>query len=129
MTTGDTETIIAWKSKRLPEESIKLPTTPGNSLAPKRTWIRNLKIAIWNFTYRNIVNLFIVYKLIARSKDLNTDFTLSDCLFEAVKLTKNAHPDKYGYSAYGIGFDALSQFSLSNDERGKNIVIFGMENS
>ena len=28
------------------------------------------------------------------SKDLNTDFTLGNCLFEAMKLTKNADPDK-----------------------------------
>ena len=27
------------------------------------------------------------------------------------KVTKNVDPDKYGYSGYGIGFDACSQFS------------------
>ena len=30
---GDTETIIAWTSKGISDENIKLPTTPGNSLA------------------------------------------------------------------------------------------------
>ena len=30
---GDTETIIAWTSKEISDENIKLPTTPGNSLA------------------------------------------------------------------------------------------------
>ena len=50
------------------------------------------------------------------SRDLNMDLTLSNCLFAAVKLTKNADSDKYGYSGYGIGFDASSQFSLSNGE-------------
>ena len=29
---------------------------------------------------------------------------------------KNADPDKYGYSVYGIGFDACSEFSLLIDE-------------
>ena len=51
------------------------------------------------------------------SGDLNTDFTLGDCMFGAVKLTKNADPDKYGYSGYGIGFDASSHYS--NDELDK----------
>ena len=32
------------------------------------------------------------------------------CLFGTVKLTENFDPDKYGYTCYGIGFDAHSQF-------------------
>ena len=40
------------------------------------------------------------------------EFTLGDCLFGAVKVTGNADSDKYKYSAYGIGFDACSKFSL-----------------
>ena len=32
------------------------------------------------------------------------------CLFEAAKLTKNDDANKYGYSRYGIGFKACSQF-------------------
>ena len=31
-------------------------------------------------------------------RNLSTDFTLNDCLFGSVKLTKNADPDKYKYS-------------------------------
>ena len=46
------------------------------------------------FTPNNVVNLFIAYKLDRWSRELNTDFTLKDCLFGAVKLTKNADPDK-----------------------------------
>ena len=55
---------------------------------------------------------FIAYELDARSKDLNTTFALGDCLFGAVNLTKNADPDKYWFSGYGIAFDARLQFSL-----------------
>ena len=54
--------------------------------------------------------------------------TLSDCVFPSFQLTKNAEPNKYRCSGYGVGFDARSQFSLSIDEWGKNIV-FGMDNS
>ena len=46
-----------------------------------------------------------------------------------MKLTKNADSDKYGYSGNDIAFYARSQFSLSNDKWGKNVVIFGMSNS
>ena len=43
----------------------------------------------------------------------------SDCLFKAVLLTKNADPDKYGYSDYCTGSDARSQFPLPFDKWGK----------
>ena len=56
--------------------------------------------------------MFISYSLDTWSGDLITDFTIGNCLFGALKFTKNAHPDKYGYSGYDIGFDACSQFSL-----------------
>ena len=77
----------------------------------------------------NIVNLFIVYELDTCSRDLNAGFTLKDCLFGAVKLTKNADPDKCFYSGYGIGFDFRSCFLIPNFNWGKNVSIFGVENS
>ena len=52
------------------------------------------------------------------SRDVNTDFRLGNSVFGAVKLTKNADLDKYGYSGYSIGSDACSQFPLSNSESG-----------
>ena len=71
-----------------------------------------------------MVNLFIFYELDTWSWDLNTDFTLKDSLFEAVKVTKNADPDKYVYTGYGIGFDSRSEFSLPGGSMGKNVIIF-----
>ena len=62
-------------------------------------------------------------------KRFNTDFTLDNCLFGTVKLTKNADPDKYKYSGYGIGFGLRLQFSWSNESDGKNAITFGVENS
>ena len=50
---------------------------------------------------------------------LNTTFTLGNRSFGAVKLTKNADPDKYCYSGYGIQFDACSHFSYQNGKWGK----------
>ena len=48
---------------------------------------------------------------------------LKSCLFEDVKLTKNADPDKYVYSSYGIGFDTRSEFSLPDGSVGENVNI------
>ena len=57
---------------------------------------------------------------------LNTDgITLENCLFGAVKLTKNADIDTYKYSGYGIGFDSKETFSHPSRGFGKNFIIFG----
>ena len=56
------------------------------------------------------IHFFIVYKLDTGSRDLNTDFTLKDCLFGDVKLAKNNDQDKYVYTGYGIGFNLRSEF-------------------
>ena len=61
-------------------------------------------------TPNNVVNLYIVYELNIWSQNLNAEFTLKYCLFENVKITKNADPDKYSYTRYGIGFDSHSLF-------------------
>ena len=78
------------------------------------------------FTHRSTVNLFIDYELDTWLKDLYTDFKLSDCLFGAMKLIKNAVPDKYAYGGYGIGFVRSSQFLLPNSEWGKKKFFFGV---
>ena len=62
-------------------------------------------------------------------RNLNTDFTLNKCLFESVKLTKNADPDKYKYSAYGKGFDSLSEFLFTYGSMGKGVNTFGVDMS
>ena len=74
------------------------------------------------FTPKDVVNLFIVYELDTWSPDLNTEFTLKDCLFGAVKLTKNVGTDKY--SGYGIGFDSESASSLPDISIGKKYYYF-----
>ena len=61
---------------------------------------------------KKTINLYISYILNPWLRNLNTDFTLKNCLLGYVKLTKNADPDKYKYSGYGIGFDSRSGCSL-----------------
>ena len=71
----------------------------------------------------------IVYELDTWLRDLNSDFTLKDCLFGGVKLAKHAHPDKIIYSGCGIGFISHSEFSLPDRSVGKNIITFGVDMS
>ena len=61
------------------------------------------------------------------SRDVNTDFTLKDCLFGSVKLIKNADLDKYKYSGSGITFNSRSESSLPEGSIGKNVIIFGVD--
>ena len=70
-----------------------------------------------------------MYELDRWSQDLNAKFTLKDCLFGAVKLTKNADSNKYSYSGCGIGFDSRSLFSIPNFDWGKNAIIVGVDSS
>ena len=76
-----------------------------------------------------MIILYISYILNPWLGKLNTDFILRDCFFGYVKLTKNADPDKYDYSGYGIGFDSRSEFSFKNRSMGKNAIIFGADMS
>ena len=46
-----------------------------------------------------VINLYISYTISPWLRNLNTDFTLNNCLFGSVKLNKNADPDKYKYSS------------------------------
>ena len=80
------------------------------------------------YTHGKVVNVYIVYELVASSCQ-NNDPTLKNCLFGVVTLTKNADLDKYGYSGYGIGFDRRSSFSFPGGGFGQNILIFGVDMS
>ena len=80
------------------------------------------------FLHGGIVNIYIVYE-ISKNIDISDYRTLENCLFEAVKLTKNADIDKYGYSGYGIGFDRHGSFSFPDTGLGRNVIIFGVDMS
>ena len=44
--------------------------------------------------HNNRIFVFILYELDSWSCDLNSDFTLKDCVFGGVKLAKTGDPDK-----------------------------------
>ena len=70
-----------------------------------------------------------MYELDRWSQNVSAKFTHKYCLFGKVKITKNADPNKYSYSVYGIGCDSRSLFSIQNFDWGKNVIIFGVDMS
>ena len=76
-----------------------------------------------------ITNLYISYTLDRWSRNLNTDFTLNNCLFRYIKLTKNANSDKYKYSDYGMECDSRSELLFTGGSFGKNVTVFGADMS
>ena len=78
-----------------------------------------------SFTPNNVVILLTVYELDTCSRELNTGFTLKDCLFGVSKITENADPDKYVYTGCGVAFDLCLIFSLPDGSMSKNVIIFG----
>ena len=47
--------------------------------------------------------------------------------FGTAELTKNANPNKYSYSGYGIGFDSRSIFSIPNFDWGKCVIFLKVD--
>ena len=76
-----------------------------------------------------MINIYISYTLNPWLRNLHTDFTLNNCLFGSVKITKNADPDKYKYSYYNIGFDSRSEFAFTDGSMGENVIICGADMS
>ena len=85
-----------------------------------------LKQNKFTYSHGKVVNIYIVYRLSPHTTS-RTDFTLKDCLFGAVELTKNSDPDKYQYSGYGIGFDSRDSFTHPDGHYRVNVIIFGCD--
>ena len=82
--------------------SIENITASGNSFASNLVNYYLLPDAKYNgrclinnniFVPRKVINAYISYILDTWSRDSNTDFTLYNCLFGSVELTKNTDPD------------------------------------
>ena len=135
--TNSNNKITSWKSTGLSREKIINPYESDTKFSPVYdSWYGLLRVIgiclkqkIVSFLHKKVVNLYISYTLDKWSKDLSTDFTLGNCLFGAVKLTKNVNLDKYEYSGYSIGFDSRSQILWTDGSYRKNVIIFGVDNS
>ena len=131
--------ISEWKSKGLSGKRIKPPSTSDNSFSPlidyygskgrlkfSRSCLKQANTL--THAHKTTANIYIVYELGA-SCSSGDDPTLKNSLFGAVRLTKNAHINKYHYSGYGIGFDRKGSFSSPGNRFGQNVIIFGADMS
>ena len=125
-----------WKSKGLSDKIIILPDT---SLDPTAGFEINgkryltfkgsfLKNDEFKDKLDKITNIYIVCDL-ETNLNYNPDFTLENCLFGAVKITKTTDVDKYKYSGYGIGFDGRGVFTHPTGSFDDNAIIFGVDMS
>ena len=86
---------------------------------------------------KNVVNIYIVYKLDPLASTRDKSFTIQNALFGAMQITKNAtDSDKNNYKGYGIYFDERSEFGHTITEGGhahttdaRNVLIFGADMS
>ena len=84
---------------------------------------------------KNMVNIYIVYKLDPLASTRDKSFTIQNALFGAIQITKNATDNsKNNYKGYGICFDERSEFGHAIAEGGRthttdarNVLIFGAD--
>ena len=82
-----------------------------------------LKQSKIHYNHDKVLNIYIPYELRNRSNN-NPDTTLENCLFGAVKITKDVNTSKYNCNGYGIGFNAGSSFSFGNNLNANIVIIF-----
>ena len=134
---GSGDYIYYWKSKGLSDERINSIKTSDYGITPYLSYYSTNKMRVNfdggclkqepdSFFHGGIVNIYIVYET---NQNINiSDYpTLENCLFGAVKLTKNADIDKYWVSGYRIGFDRHGNFSFPGTGLGKIAIIFGID--
>ena len=122
--------IDLWKSNGISEENFESLTKSDSNFAPNFVDDHVLPDINFNghclihniYVPKKVINIYNSYTITPWLRNLNTDFTLNNCLFGFVKLTKNADQDKYKYSGYGIGLDSCLAFSFTNGSMGKNVI-------
>ena len=126
--------ITKWMSKGLSNKSLEVVATSNNTITPAINYYED-KVRL-KFTgsvlqqkrvtqnHKKVVNIYVVYE-ITNFHGINSYPTLTNAIFQAVKLTKNADIDKYKYSGYGIGFDGKGFYSIGNEIK-RNVIIFGV---
>ena len=73
-------------------------------------------------------NLYMVYELNVLSRSHTNNFTLKNCLFRTVKLTRNAGKSKFNHKGWVTAFHGKSVWSYGNDF-GTSVVICGVDNT
>ena len=82
----------------------------------------------------NVINIYVVYKLDPISSTRNTNYTIQNALFSAMKITKNTDSSKNNYTGYGLCFDEGGEFgntvrqgNFDCTTNAKNVIICGVD--
>ena len=85
---------------------------------------------------KNVVNIYVVYKLDPISSTRNTDYTIQNALLGAMKITKNTDYSKNNYTGYGLCFveggefgHTVKQGNFNCTTNSRNVIIFGVDMS
>ena len=79
------------------------------------------------YNYKKVANLYVVYEI--TNFKHNNNPILTNELFGAIKLTKNADIKRYKYSGYGISFDSQIFYNHPSGGIARDIIIFGVDMS
>ena len=77
----------------------------------------------------NVINMYCIYEVQPVTASRDDTFTIRNALFRAMEIIKNADTSKYAYKGYGICFDEGGTFSKGNINNGRNVLIFGVDES
>ena len=130
--------ITKWKSKGLSNKSLEVVSISNNTLTPSINYYGDkvrlrftgsvLQQKTVTYGHKKVVNFYVVYEII-NFNGIDNYPTLTNALFGAVKLSKNADIDKYKYSGQGIRFDGHEYFTHLNGGTGRYAVIFAVDMS
>ena len=113
--------------EKLTKSSNNFATTFDHHVLPDINYNENVLINNNISIRKKTINRHIYQIQSPWLRNLNTHFTLNNCLCGSVNLTKNADPDKYKYSGYNIRFDYRLDFSFTGGSMRKKVIIFGAD--
>ena len=117
------------------EKSIENITKSDSNFAP--TFVDHHLLPVMNFNGhcliknnisipKKVINLYISYEIGPQLKNLNKYFTLGNCLFGSVELTKNTDLDKHKYTGYRIRFVLVQNLYLQMEVMEKMLLFLEM---
>ena len=140
--------ILEWKPNDIYDNSNKnvLNSVQNTkTVAPDKKTINGQLYVSFNGNYfeqdpitipNNLINICVVYELDPISSTRNTDYTIQNALFGAMKFTKNTNSSKNNYTGYGLCFDEGGEFgqtvkqgNFNRTTNAKNVIIFGVDTS
>ena len=123
-----------WKSNGMSQEIEKITKSDkhfassfvNHHLLPDANFNRHCLMKNNKSIPKKVISLSICYTLTQWLTNLNTNFTLDNCSFGSIKLTKHVDSDKYKYGGYGIRFESRSEFSLPDRNMKEMPLLLGL---